>query len=172
MSFKNLIDEGQRVYTDINGKHCSEGKRIGYCWSKCHRGYITKAILDEHKCIEKKCDAFQKYDDAQYWKEKEKQRQKRKEYKNEKKAIKEKENYILSLFREATKNFEDFAVTSVCKENNTYKVNFVKIGFVSLTEIANSVRKKIGGGRIQLNEIKTTNARKRILIEKYKTNTT
>ena len=171
MDFKHILDKKHMFYTDINGKPCSEGKRIGYCWSKCHKGYVTKAILDEHKCIEKNCDAFQKYEDAQYWKDKEKQRQKRKEHKNNKKEIKAKEEYILSLFREATKDFEDFAITSVNKEGNVYKVNFVKLNYVSLSGIVDDVRRKSGVGRIYLHEIKTDNTRKRMLIEKHRTNT-
>ena len=45
----------------------SEKRRIGYCRNKAHRGFITSATLGEHKCLEKGCMYFQRFEDSQYW---------------------------------------------------------------------------------------------------------
>lgn len=39
---------------------------VGYCHHRDHNGYISKRTLKEHKCIEKNCRCFEKYD-VQYW---------------------------------------------------------------------------------------------------------
>lgn len=45
----------------------SEKRRIGYCRNKAHKGFITSATLGEHKCLEKGCTYFQRFEDSQYW---------------------------------------------------------------------------------------------------------
>lgn len=41
---------------------------LGYCWSPEHRGYLTKKAIDQHGCLEKNCNRFEKRNDK-YWNE-------------------------------------------------------------------------------------------------------
>jgi hypothetical protein len=39
----------------------------GYCSNSWHRGYVTKTVFKRHKCIEKGCRFFEKFDEFPYW---------------------------------------------------------------------------------------------------------
>lgn len=165
MNIEKLLDKNYKVYTTINGGKCSVGQRIGYCWLDKHSGYITKQILDEHKCIEKECSFFQKYEDAPYWIEKEKRKKLRKERKQKEKEKQKSEEKILQLFREKTKTIDGFAITSVVKNGNIFKVSYVSLHSVNLQHELDAVKKEMNC-RIYLNEIKTSKSQKKILIER------
>ena len=159
------MDKNFRNYTTVNGGKCDIGQRIGYCWLEKHRGYITKQILEEHRCIEKNCRFFQKYEDAQYWREKEKQRKLRKEGKREKKEIQKQEQSILQLFREKTKDFDSFAIVDVSKVGRIFEVSFVTLEYKHMQPIVDAVREETKE-KILLREIKTDKGKKRLLIDK------
>lgn len=42
---------------------------VGYC--KCHSCYLTVATLKNHECLRKQCDALQKHEYNNYWKQRE-----------------------------------------------------------------------------------------------------
>lgn len=46
--------------------HSVRNHIVGYCHSVNHKGYVTKRVLGEHKCVEKNCGSFEKYD-CEYW---------------------------------------------------------------------------------------------------------
>ena len=71
---EKVLGKKWRAYTTIDGNACKEEQRIGYCWSEIHRGYLTVRLMKEHQCCERNCRHFQKYEDAQYWKQKEKRK--------------------------------------------------------------------------------------------------
>jgi hypothetical protein len=163
----SVVSLKKKNYLTIDGKHCEETQRVGYCWLDKHPGYITLPIMREHKCIEKKCTFFQKYSEAPYWKEKEIKRKKKEAGLNDKRIKKETGEKILSLFRAYTKNIEDFAITRVEYNGNFYTVFFVTLNFVPLNEITMDVRKQTGA-KIQLKEIKTNKTRKLEIINRIK----
>lgn len=42
-------------------------KLIGFCRCDLHKGYVTKSIYRNHKCGEKQCVFFQKFEDCPFW---------------------------------------------------------------------------------------------------------
>ena len=42
-------------------------KLIGFCHCDLHKGYVTKSIYRNHKCGEKQCVFFQKFEDCPFW---------------------------------------------------------------------------------------------------------
>lgn len=63
---------------------------IGYCWCLTHRGYLNPKLLNEHKCLEKKCVFLQKYLEHPFWEMKERElieKQRRKAMKKLRKKI-------------------------------------------------------------------------------------
>ena len=59
---------GEDIMSHTISHKISEKRRIGYCRNKAHKGFITSATLGEHKCLEKGCTYFQRFEDSQYWK--------------------------------------------------------------------------------------------------------
>lgn len=43
---------------------------VAFCHNKVHKGYLTINMVKQHKCQEKQCKYFSKYQDNPYWKEK------------------------------------------------------------------------------------------------------
>lgn len=168
MNIEKLLDKNYKNYTTVNGGKCTVGQRIGYCWLEKHRGYITKQILEEHKCIEKNCSFFQKYEDAQYWKEKEKRKKLRQERKQKDKEKQQSEERLLKLFRERTKHIEDFAITSVIKEGNVFKVSYVSLHYINLEYELQQIREEMKC-KIFLREIRGSKSEKNILINRIRT---
>lgn len=167
MNIEKILDKNYKNYTTVNGGKCTVGQRVGYCWLDKHRGYITKQILEEHKCIEKNCSFFQKYEDAPYWKEKEKRKKLRQERKQKEKEKQNAEEKLLNLFRNKTQHIEDFAITSVVKEGNVFKVSYVSLYYVNLNYELQQIRQETKN-KIFLREIKGSKSEKKIMIERVR----
>lgn len=127
-----VLGKKWRVYTTIDGNACNEGQRIGYCWSEIHRGYLTKNLIKEHQCIEKKCKHFQKYENADYWKQKEKRKAEKKKAKDKEKQIKQTKEDLLVKIRELSASDNNFFPISVEKEKNYYVIRFVRFEYVDI----------------------------------------
>lgn len=69
--------ESQRYIDGIWRK----GISIGYCHYKLHPGNMTVKQFKQHECLGKQCPYFHKYEDAQYWKEREVIKNRKKEKK-------------------------------------------------------------------------------------------
>lgn len=119
----------------VNGAHCSikSSNLIGVCHSMRHKGYISKALAFEHKCLQKECGKLEKFSTYPFWTEKalaEKQKKNAKEKKKEKnKAQKE---AIADMVAQARAYSEDcgfpIIVTNIIEErskNESYIVNYV-----------------------------------------------
>lgn len=59
----------------------STKKPCGYCWNKIHRGLLSVKLLKKHKCLQKHCEFLQKYEDHEFWINRERIQQLRKERK-------------------------------------------------------------------------------------------
>lgn len=129
MGIENCLK--RNISRTIDGKKCSKEARVGYCWCKLHQGFLTAALLKEHKCIEQKCVYFQKYEDAQYWKEKEKTRQKRKEAQAKAKEKELKENFVNEIARSIVKDIDTLYIVGTQKDEtrNTYITRYVATEF-------------------------------------------
>ena len=116
----------------IEGKKCSKEARVGYCWCKLHQGFLTAALLKEHKCIEQKCVYFQKYEDAIYWKEKEKIKERRRQSQEKAKEKEKKENFVNETAREIVKDIPTLYIVGTQKDEtkNTYITRYVTTEFV------------------------------------------
>lgn len=167
MDIENILNKEHKSYRTVNGGRCTVGQRVGYCWLEKHRGYVTKQIMVEHQCIEKQCPFFQKYEDAPYWKEKEKRKKDKQNRKELEKIQKEKEQSVLMLFRNETLDLSDFAIIGIKQEGKVYVVSFVTLNWIPVQQITDAVRKKTNE-KVLMREIKTNYQQKCALIEKYK----
>ncbi len=61
---------------------------LGYCRNINHPGKLTKALLEEHQCLTKKCPLLEKYEDVPFWAAYRKQQLAREEAKRQKREKK------------------------------------------------------------------------------------
>ena len=67
---------------------------VGCCHCTTHPGKLTKQLMLEHKCIEKECRYFEKYDCASYWRGKQQKKQVKEKKRTEQKKAKERERLL------------------------------------------------------------------------------
>jgi hypothetical protein len=60
---ENDIEKWVRM---INGDRCLESSAVGFCHCDVHRGYLTKALMKQHDCLNKECTFLRKLNPA-YW---------------------------------------------------------------------------------------------------------
>jgi len=121
-------------YNKVNMKNV-----IGYCHNIIHTGYISKNILKEHKCIEKQCLSFEKYN-PDYWARVEKAKQEKRElYKNakiKKLQIKTRNEFIHSVFEP----YKEIHVTSIQEIRNGLKITYIYDKHIDLSEAIKKIR--------------------------------
>lgn len=59
---QKYLSKSGKVYRFIDGCRHTNEEKVGYCWNKEHRGFLTKGLMKRHKCCEKKCKYLQMYD--------------------------------------------------------------------------------------------------------------
>lgn len=52
----------------------SKEHAIGYCHNPKHMGYLSKNNLKNHKCLAKQCPYLHKYEEKQFWIDREKKK--------------------------------------------------------------------------------------------------
>lgn len=67
---------------------------VGYCHNENHKGFLTVSIMNEHECIAKGCNFFEKFEDYPYWVRKRRKEEQEKVAKE--KAARRKENRRLA----------------------------------------------------------------------------
>lgn len=67
---------------------------VGYCHNENHKGFLTVSIMNEHECIAKGCNFFEKFEDYPYWVRKHRKEEQEKVAKE--KAARRKENRRLA----------------------------------------------------------------------------
>ena len=106
---------------------------LGYCRNINHPGKLTKALLEEHQCLTKKCPLLEKYD-VPFWaayRKKQLAKEEAKRQKREKKARARTEAASLAELRDELQKYADAAgkevdVIRVERLNwHTYKVFYV-----------------------------------------------
>lgn len=68
-----------RYFVNQPGK----SKSVAYCHCNAHKGNISVKTLKKHECLRKQCPYLEKYEDHDYWR----QRQTLKDKKKEKKLM-------------------------------------------------------------------------------------
>lgn len=159
------VVEAEKVCITISGKKCTKGQAIGYCWSDLHKGFLTKQLMEQHECLKKQCPGFQKFPEAPYWVQKEKNRRKKLIAKAKKKEIEERKELYLKKIRELTIEDKDFYAVSIEKENGVFIVRFIKFKSIDYKEYIKMFSINCNDARFYLKEIKTNIPQKLKIIE-------
>lgn len=87
------------------------GNIVGFCHIQTHPGKLTKNLLREHECLEKKCPFLEKYEDSPFWIDYQRRclaRSSAKQNKKKKKIALDAEAALLSDLRVAFQMCADF----------------------------------------------------------------
>lgn len=157
---------------DIHGKPIARDKRIGYCWSTQHPGYLSVADVEKHQCLCKNCPGLEQFEDSGYWnqqKRKIEHKIERKESLSLQKQHKKNCQIILEIAREETKDLDDFFVIDVKKNtiNNKYLVEYVSLQHIDLLPITSRIENE-SGCSINWKGVKNTYSKKKELLEVLK----
>lgn len=113
----------------FDGVYRNHTKIIGRCTCHLHIGYISEDLLKKHKCIEKGCYYFFKYESAPYWQtvinaKKEKEISKKKQRKAE-----EKKAQILLLAANLVEYNDSIMFLNATSTENqhTYRLTFISL---------------------------------------------
>lgn len=132
-----------RKYRMINGAPlCATERQVGYCWCELHPGFLHKHLMDEHQCIERKCEHFEKFKEAEYWKRKAKLKENRLAGKLEKKRVEQTCQLIYQELQNIFINNSNIAILNVEYDNDIYIARFVTIGFEGTADVIKTVAKK------------------------------
>lgn len=75
-----MIDQSRKVWYNMNientqmlyglyGSHVNRTKAVGYCRHHC--AALTAKTLKGHECLKKQCNYLKKYEDNDYWRQRE-----------------------------------------------------------------------------------------------------
>lgn len=119
----------------VNGAHCNikSSNLIGVCHSMRHKGYISKALAFEHKCLQKDCNKLEKFSTYPFWTEKELAEKQKKNTKEKQKAKRKAQKEVIAdMVTEARAYSEGCGfpviVTNIIEERSkhgSYIVNYV-----------------------------------------------
>lgn len=143
---------------------------VGFCHNTLHRGGLTRKLMEEHGCLEKRCPFLQKYLDNSYWQEQKKQQKKRAAAKVKKRAAREERQAAeeqLSLAKEKLKALvgeEPLEIVNVERlEPYTYTVFYVSDNPFAdgnrFPEFLTSAKETFPGFRIMLRHIRDIDGR-------------
>jgi len=82
---------------------------VGCCHNLLHPGKMTKQLLKQHNCLGKDCRYFEKYENAEYWKECRRQEERKRAGKLARKQKKEQEAAAQTVLQTLTARFQSFA---------------------------------------------------------------
>ena len=156
----------KRIYRMINGAPlCAQSKLVGYCWCDIHPGYLHKHLIDEHQCIERHCEYFEKFKNSEYWQRKAKIKENRKAAKLEKKYIEQICQSINQDLKTIFANNSNIAFLNIEYANGVYVARFVTIGFEGTYDIVQSIAQKYKV-KIKISYIQNTYKFRKELIKK------
>lgn len=164
---KNLSDDCTIYCRTLDGSPCASTKCVGYCWSKIHKGYITKNLMAQHQCIEKNCKSFQKIPEASYWVSKEAKAQERKTGKQLKKFIAAEEAAFLQEIRDITIHDYNFYPVAAELKDDTFNVRIINFEPIDYSHYSALFSSAADGRKIHFTKIKTNKERKQLIIEKH-----
>lgn len=157
-----------RVHQLIDGSGIGrQGKLLGYCWCNLHPGYLTKHLLDKHECLKKNCVFLEKFKDHPYWIQREKAKQSRLDAKQMQAEIKQREEQILTRFRELTNHMDYFAAASCELENHVFVLRCVSLEAAYIASYVKAVSEEFKV-QIEVRFIKNSYEIRKLLIDKIK----
>jgi hypothetical protein len=57
----------------LYGSQVSRSKAVGYCYY--HKAALTTKTMKCHECLKKQCDALKKYEDHDFWRQREQKKE-------------------------------------------------------------------------------------------------
>lgn len=115
----------------VNHTRCRYKYCVGYCSNQLHRGYLSKRLLEEHKCLEKECRYLKKIHSNSYWRKKEKKEREKTEIKRIRKERKDIEKSIIECVPEGVeillcKYLYDKTYFLIIQSNTPISYNYFK----------------------------------------------
>jgi len=90
---------------------------VGYCHLQQHPGYVTRTVLQTHRCVQKKCSFLEKYTECPYWRSREGYLERKKSEQLMQKIVLEKEEQereeVKEKARQVANLYEEVLITSV-----------------------------------------------------------
>ena len=137
--------DAEDYVTLINRRKGRYSNTVGYCRNLTHRGFVSKAQLKEHDCIEKRCPYFTRHNES-YWANIENKRlmtQKRREDARQTRLMKEeRERFIRGVFEP----YIHVRLTSITEMKTAdlrpgLMITYIYDGFVDLSEAVRVLRR-------------------------------
>lgn len=127
----------------LDGRSCKFDKVIAYCHNLNHVGFINKALLKEHQCIEKQCTLLEKHD-LPYWNALQKQkRDRQKRYaiaRQRKMEITARDSVIRGVFAAyADRTY----VTSISEKGKLLIITYIYDEHIDLGDLISILRKEL-----------------------------
>lgn len=69
------------------GNQPKQANAVAYCHSGEHQGYLSEKMLKAHGCLGKNCPYLEKYEKAQFWKDRAKKKADKKARKDAEKGL-------------------------------------------------------------------------------------
>ena len=127
----------------LNGALCKYSKAIAFCHCDIHRGFITKALLSSHECLEKECSFFQRIN-PDYWEGLDRLERARTKRRNQVKIMKDYDAKSKKFIESVFKPFSNVYITSITLTNQLIEITYITNGFVDLGPAADALRRRFG----------------------------
>ena len=145
---------------------------FGYCHYKLHKGYLTKKLLDDHECLKKGCPLLEKFEDREFWINREEIKRLKKldkqkkvveeirllEYKSTAESYVKERGYNLKVVRVGKEKSDSYLVYFVTDINKNEEVKYYDVAkFLKDTYHENFWMRKISkpnGGYATIKDIK------------------
>ena len=142
-SFKPSNSEKQTEHRLIDGQYGSSKNIFARCHILLHRGYLTKALIKKHKCLEKKCFYFEMLK-PDYWlafeKTEEFKTNERAKRKEEKRIAKDRDTFI----RDTLEDSGCVYVTSIRENDYLIGISYIYDRKVDLLPEIQFLRNELG----------------------------
>ena len=110
--------------------------------------YLTEKLLKEHQCESKNCPKLEKYEDAEYWKAKEKSKSNRlKKKQSQPIDYSEFKKTAFNTAVELTKDIENCKILRAeMMKGALIKISFVSLKYIDMTDVISELRKTLNYG--------------------------
>ena len=153
--------------SSIDGSLLQSTKVVAYCNNATHWGWLSKRLMQNHDCLEKKCPYLEKANPS-YWADIERSRIKKENIriqKMEKAArIESRDEYIRTVF----KRYKEIYVTSIREEKGCLQIAYIYDKYVDLSDGIRLIRRKYQQP-VYLKKVKSTQKIRQLLIRDRKT---
>jgi len=135
--------EKQTQHRLVDGQYGNSNKIFAYCHFLQHRGYLTKALIKKHKCIEKRCFLLERLK-PDYWIDLEKtdvlHKNERARRKEERRLVKDRNIFIHDILEGSGCVY----VTSIREDDSLIGISYIYDRKVDLTPEIQFLRNELG----------------------------